>query len=145
MRRLLLGSGGAGSQAPVLDLARTAFGVTEVLLAGFAAAVAAAPSPPAKAALVADYKAARARCVATLLEDASMELAGSAAAGLPAGDALVWQVEDLAAAHHCFQQLFDVCELFARGSADFAVSRLHQHMAAVGAEEGVPQTETFAR
>eukprot|EP00967_Tisochrysis_lutea_P080312 scaffold110214_cov21-Tisochrysis_lutea.AAC.3 len=58
------------------------------------------------------------------------------------------QVEELAAAHHCFPQLFDASQVLQardveRGGA--ATARFHQHMMALGAEEGAAETETFAR
>uniref|UniRef100_A0A7S3VQF7 Nucleoporin Nup133/Nup155-like N-terminal domain-containing protein n=1 Tax=Dunaliella tertiolecta TaxID=3047 RepID=A0A7S3VQF7_DUNTE len=141
-----------GTAPALLELALTTFGVVEVLLAGFAAAVAATQQADAKSELLGEYRAARGRCCRTLLADAVLEVQARESAagveGMPASDCLIWQVEELAAAHHCFPQLFDASQVLQardveRGGA--ATARFHQHMMALGAEEGAAETETFAR
>ncbi|KAF5839947.1 hypothetical protein DUNSADRAFT_18228 [Dunaliella salina] len=106
----------------------------------------------AKSELLGEYRAARGRCCRTLLADAVLEVqareSAAGAEGMPASDCLIWQVEELAAAHHCFPQLFDASQVlqardFERGGA--ATARFHQHMMALGAEDGAAETETFAR
>ncbi|KAJ9533324.1 hypothetical protein QJQ45_026442 [Haematococcus lacustris] len=101
--------------------------------------------------LLSEYRAVRGGCLATLLLDALAELDG-AQEPQAEQDLLIWQVEQLAAGHHCYPQLYEVCgALGARlgpgGQPASASSnpRLHQHMASVGAEDGAAEQDTFAR
>lgn len=58
-------------------------------------------------------------------------------------------VEQLCRAHHCYEQLFDVCEALDRselgGSQSAPGARLHAHMAGMPPEDGASSEDTFAR
>ncbi|PNW75309.1 hypothetical protein CHLRE_12g521750v5 [Chlamydomonas reinhardtii] len=145
----------APSPSPCLELSHSLFGVTDVLLTCFASALAATRDPGARAALLADYRATRSRCADDLLADAlaEMRLATAAAAaaaaaqpdqqqqqqqrgGAPAPELLIWQVEALCRAHHCYGHLFEVCEALAAADPAGQSGRLHTHMATLQPEEG---------
>ncbi|KAJ9533770.1 hypothetical protein QJQ45_026844 [Haematococcus lacustris] len=157
VRQLLLGPSFAGiprgsSLSPaLLQLARTHFAVADVLLNAYSAAVAAAGEGDSKQCLLSEYRAVRGSCLATLLLDALAELDG--AQELQAEpDLLIWQVEQLAAGHHCYPQLYEVCGALGarlgpggRPASASSNPRLHQHMASVGAEDGAAEQDTFAR
>ncbi|KAG2499006.1 hypothetical protein HYH03_003192 [Edaphochlamys debaryana] len=136
------------SQASV-ELSYTLYGVTDVLLTCFASAVTAvsaaaardggaAGGAAARATLVAEYRAVRGRCASELVADALAEMR-AAGLGTPAPDLLVWQVEALCRAHHCYPQLFELCEALAEADPGQA-GRLYTHMATLPAEEGLPSS-----
>ncbi|KAG2439233.1 hypothetical protein HXX76_004595 [Chlamydomonas incerta] len=136
----------APSPSPSLELSHSLFGVTDVLLTCFASALAASRDPGVRAALLADYRATRSRCADDLLADALAEMrAATAAAAAPAADQngaapapelLIWQVEALCRAHHCYGHLFEVCEALAAADPAGQAGRLHTHMATLQPEEG---------
>ncbi|KAJ9532125.1 hypothetical protein QJQ45_003830 [Haematococcus lacustris] len=157
VRQLLLGPSFAGiprgsSLSPaLLQLARTHFAVADVLLNAYSAAVAAAGEGDSKQCLLSEYRAVRGGCLATLLLDALAELDG-AQEPQAEQDLLIWQVEQLAAGHHCYPQLYEVCGALGarlgpggRTASASSNPRLHQHMASVGAEDGAAEQDTFAR
>mmetsp|Transcript_19311 Transcript_19311/g.41732 ORF Transcript_19311/g.41732 Transcript_19311/m.41732 type:complete len:1007 (-) Transcript_19311:157-3177(-) len=145
-----------GGGAAAADLARPTFKIVDVLLRGFAAAVVSSSSQHTKEELLGQYQATRQRYVSTLLEDALVELRArrqqQAAGSPPPQEALIWKVEELCRAHHCYPQLYAACEALSStdpgcGPDSFPSRspRLHQHMLALTAEEGVHEGNTFAR
>ncbi|GLC37784.1 hypothetical protein PLESTB_001476500 [Pleodorina starrii] len=155
---------------PSLELSHTLYGVTDVLLTCFSSALSAvsspsassapngggpAPSPSpassasARCALVGAYREVRCRLGWELLADAraEMEAAGFGGAGgggrggpLPP-DLLMGQLEGLFRAHHCYPQLFEVCEALAAADPSLA-PRLYTHMATMPPEEQQPDLTT---
>ncbi|GFR43743.1 hypothetical protein Agub_g4855, partial [Astrephomene gubernaculifera] len=94
---------------------------------------------PARAALLAEYRGVRGRCAEELCRDAAAEMGAVLGAqggrGCPPPELLIWQVESLCRAHHCYPQLFSVCEALAAADPSLA-PRLHTHMATLPPEEG---------
>ena len=134
---------------------------------------------PSKLALLSEYRAARQQYLTPLVEDAMRELQpqlllGGGQGGVstclvepPPPHSLIWQVEELCSAHHCYSHLFEVCEVLAtvpttaplassaplhdisaaeQPAAATAVGpdRMYMHMASLAAEDGALGSDTFA-